>query len=285
MGLPREIPLWSGAPPGGSAEPVTDVVTPTAVDDPGTYERVGRPSLFVYPSENPNGAATLLYPGGGYQHVAIGKGTGDIARQLNGAGITVFVLKYRLPQQGWVGRADVILQDGQRAIRIIRARATEWVIDRDRVAILGFSAGGYGAATLATHFDQYSYPPTDSMDEQYAKPVLAGLMFPVIALDRPFAHIPSRTAIVGADASPESAAKYSPDLFVSSQTPPIFLAHAMDDEVVRPENSLAMYRALAVRHNPVQLHLFQDGGHGLQFGTGTAWMQLFQSWCRYHEFI
>ena len=280
-----EIALWPGALPGAPAQPVTDVMTPTAVDDPGTFEAVGRPSLFLYPSASPNGAAALLYPGGGYQHVAIGKGTGDIARRLNGAGITVFVLKYRLPQQGWANGPETVLQDGQRAIRIIRTRAAEWSVDHNRIAALGFSAGGYGAAILATRFDRPSYPAADAIDTENAKPDLSALMFPVIALDRPFAHIPSRTAIVGADASPELAAQYSPDLSLSSQTPPVFLAHAMDDEVVKPENSLAMYRALAALHKPAQLHLFQDGGHGLQFGTGTAWMPLFLSWSRYHGFI
>ena len=153
------------------------------------------------------------------------------------------------------------------------------------MAVLGFSAGGYGAGTLATRFDQQSYPAADMVDAEYARPDLAGLMFPVIVLDRPFAHIPSREAIVGADASPERAAQYSPDLLVSAQTPPIFLAHAMDDPVVEPQNSFAMYRALMDRHRPAQLHLFETGGHGLQYGTGTAWMQLFLSWSRYHGFI
>jgi acetyl esterase/lipase len=279
-----EIPLWPGDSPGTPSSPEVDVMTPTAEDDPGTYERVGRPALFVYRSAKPSGAAALMFPGGGYQHVAIGKGSGDIARRLNAAGISVFILKYRLPQQRWTAGPDTVLQDGQRAIRLIRARAADWEVDRNRIAALGFSAGGYGAATLATRFGETSYVAADRIDAEDARPDLAGLMFPVIALDRPFAHILSRDALLGAAASSERAAQYSPDRHVSRRTPPTFLAHAADDGAVKSENSLAMYEALVAAHVPTQLHLFQDGGHGLQKGTGRVWMSLFLSWARTHGF-
>ena len=277
-----EIGLWPGDPPGTPVLPDADAMTPTAPDDPGTFERVGRPSLFVYRSDTPNRAAALMFPGGGYQHVAIGKGSGDIARRLNASGITVFVLKYRLPSGRWTGGADIVLQDGQRAMRLIRAKAKQFAVDRERIAVLGFSAGGYGAATLLTRFRQPSYAAGDAIDEEDARPDLAGLMYPVIVLDRPFAHAPSRDALLGPDAPPERAAAYSPDLHVPADAPPTFLAHAYDDAAVPVENSLAMFKALTAARVPAQLHAFQEGGHGLH---GQPWMVLFLAWIRSHGFV
>ena len=142
---PAEWPLWPDQPPGAPAEPDRDEVpVPPASADPGTYERVGRPSLFVYPSERPSGAAALMFPGGGYQHVAIGKGSGDIARMLNAVGVSVFMLKYRLPLGRWAAGPDTVLQDGQRAMRLIRAAAKRLAIDPANIAALGFSAGALG---------------------------------------------------------------------------------------------------------------------------------------------
>jgi len=275
-----EIALWPGPPPGAPADPDSDVMTPTATDDPGTFERVGRPSLFVYAGAAGSGAAALMFPGGAYQHVAIGQGTGDIARRLNAAGITAFVLKYRLPSGRWAAGPDVVLQDGQRAMRLIRANARRFGIDR--VAAIGFSAGGYGAASLVARHRETSYAPVDPADREDARPDLAGLMFPVIALDRPFAHAPSRDALLGAAADARRAARYSPDRLVTAGAPPCFLAHAADDAAVSAENSLAMFKALRAANVPVQMHIFEEGGHGL---ARQPWMDLFLSWARTHGFV
>jgi acetyl esterase/lipase len=286
-GSPAEWPLWPDSPPGAPAEPDADQTSASAAGDPGTYERVGRPSMFVYPSGRPSGAAALMFPGGGYQHVAIGKGSGDIARMLNEIGVAVFMLKYRLPSGRWTAGPDAVLQDGQRAMRLIRANAERLSIDRAQVAVLGFSAGGHGAATLATRHQAHAYEAIDDADAQSARPDIAGLMFPVIALDRSFAHAASRKNLLGANPPDELAARYSPDLHVIADMPPTFLAHAADDEVVPVENSMAMFKALRAADVPAELHVFQQGGHGLHVlgPPNRAWMDVFLPWSNRHGFI
>jgi acetyl esterase/lipase len=226
-----------------------------------------------------------MFPGGGYVHVAMGGR--DIPERLNAAGVTVFVLKYRLPSGRWVAGPDAVLQDGQRAMRLIRANADRYTVDRAMIAVLGFSAGGHGAATLAVRNQDQTYNPIDDADKHSARPDLAGLMFPVIALDRSFAHAVSRDQLLGANATAALAARYSPDLRVTADAPPTFLAHAYDDPVVPVENSIAMYRALRAANVPSELHVFQQGGHGLKL-LGTphrAWMDLFLPWSNRHGYI
>jgi acetyl esterase/lipase len=283
---PVEWPLWPNDPPGTPAEPDVDQTSAPAGTDPGTYEHVGLPSMFIYPSGRPSGAAALMFPGGGYQHVAIGKGSGDIARLLNAAGVSVFIVKYRLPSGRWAAGPDAVLQDGQRAMRLIRANADRLAVDRAKIAVLGFSAGGHGAATLATRFSAQTYDVVDSADRQSARPDVAGLMFPVIALDRSFAHPVSRLNLLGAIPPSDMAARYSPDLHVSADMPPTFLAHAQDDAVVSAENSLAMHKALLAAKIPTELHIFQQGGHGLHLPgrPNQAWMDLFLTWSNHHGF-
>jgi acetyl esterase/lipase len=280
---PWEWPLWPGDPPGIPANPDADEVS-SAAPAPGTYERVGKPSMFVFRSARPSGAAALMFPGGGYVHVAMGGST--IPRRLNAAGISVFVLKYRLPSGRWAAGPDAVLQDGQRAMRLIRANAARYGIDASKLAAFGFSAGGHGAATLVARSGAQTYDAVDDADSQSARPDLAGLMFPVIVLDRGFAHAVSRDRLLGVGAPAEIAARYSPDLHVTSGAPPTFLAHACDDEVVPVENSIAMYTALRAVNVPAELHLFQQGGHGLKL-LGTphrAWMDLFLPWSNQHGF-
>lgn len=284
---PPEWLLWPGDPPGTPDNPDKDQVTLSAqaadAHEPGTYEKVGRPSMFVYQSAKPTGAAALMFPGGGYVHVAMG---GGIPRALNAAGITVFELKYRLPAGRWRAGPDAVLQDGQRAMRLIRANAARCSIDPSKLAVLGFSAGGHGAATLVARSSAQTYDAVDEVDTESARPDLAGLMFPVIALDRSFAHPVSREKLLGPDAPADLAARYSPDLHVTANSPPTFLAHAYDDQVVPVENSIAMFRALRAAHVPAELHVFDKGGHGIKLpGTpNKAWMDLFLSWSNQHGF-
>ena len=285
---PHEWPIWPGTPPGSPADPDVDDETKSAdavaAHDPGTFERVGRPSLFIYPSAEPSGAAALMFPGGSYVHVAMGGGY--IPRRLNAVGISVFILKYRLPAGRWAAGPDAVLQDGQRATRLIRANAARYAIDPSKVAVLGFSAGGHGAATMVARSSAQTYDAIDDADKLSARPDLAGLMFPVIALDRSFAHAVSRDRLLGADAPVSVAARYSPDLHVTPDAPPTFLAHACDDEVVPVENSIAMYTALRAANVSAELHVFQQGGHGLKL-LGTphrAWMDLFLTWSKQHGF-
>jgi acetyl esterase/lipase len=291
---PVEWPLWPGDPPGTPDDPEQDSMTDTAhgSGDPRTFEKVGRPSMFVYPSGKPSSPAVVMFAGGSYVHIAIGKGGGDIARRLNQAGMSVFMLKYRLPSGRWAAGPDAVLQDGQRAVRLIRANAARLGIDRARVAALGFSAGGHGAATLAVRGGDNAYPAVDEADAWSAQPDLAGLMFPVIALDRSFAHAVSRDRLLGPHAAPEVAARYSPDLHVTAFAPPTFLAHAVDDTVVPFQNSMAMFTALRAAQVAAEIHLFEKGGHGIKPSEAESrgpspwpWMKPLLAWCAEHNFV
>lgn len=288
---PGEWRLWSGEGPGAPREIVDEVeqasTQPEPHGDPGIFTSVRYPSMFVYRAANPNGAALLMAPGGSLIRVNIGYGSGDIARRLNAAGVTVFMLKYRLPSGRWSGGANTPLQDAQRALRLIRANARHFALDPARIGVIGFSAGGYVAASLATRPDDRVYQPVDAADRESAAPNLAALLFPVISLDQPFAYAVSRDALLGPNPSPDLAARHSPDRHVSSATPPTFLAHASDDTVVRIENALAMYEALRGARVPAQMHLFENGGHGINIGPLEAprsWLSLFLRWAAERNF-
>jgi acetyl esterase/lipase len=291
-GGPSEWRLWPGAVPGTPAEPVAEIelppTTPAPHGDPGIFTQVRNPSLFVYPSANPNGAAWVMAPGGGMIRVSIGAGTGDIARWFNDAGATVFVLKYRVPNGNWTSGADASLQDAQRAVRMIRTYAPYFQLDPARIGMIGFSGGGYPTAALATRYDADVYEPIDAVDEESAAPNLIALMYPVIALDQPYTLATARAALIGADASPAIGARYSPDRYVSPATPPTFLAHALDDRSVAVGNTLAMHAALVRAGVPVQMHLFESGGHGINLGPLGAprtWSGLFRAWAAQRNFL
>jgi acetyl esterase/lipase len=178
--------------------------------------------------------------------------------------VTTFILVHRLPGEGWARRADVPLQDAQRAIRLIRANADCLGIDQNRIGVLGSSAGGHVAGSLATRFDDRVYDPVDVHDDLPARPDFAALLFPVVSM-ADNAHVPSRTALLGANPSAAERDAYSVDKHVAPTTPPTFLCCAGDDRVVPPANSLALYGALLDAGVKTELHVFQAGGHG--FGT------------------
>jgi acetyl esterase/lipase len=180
------LPLWPDAPPGAAAfthQPLPD-------DWRAAFVRnVARPALHVFRPARPDGRALLAIPGGAYQFVSIANEGLDLAARLEPLGITLFVLTYRLPGEGWAGRADVPLQDAQRAMRVIRANARQYRIDPEQVAALGFSAGGHLAATLATEYDEPVYAPVDDTDRLSARPQAVGSIYPVVTMDeRPWAN-------------------------------------------------------------------------------------------------
>jgi acetyl esterase/lipase len=208
----------------------------------------------------------------------------DVAERMNALGITVFVLTYRLPGEGWTNRADVPLQDAQRAMRVIRSRASQFGLDADRVSALGFSAGGHLAATLATEHSKRTYTEVDEVDRVVARPLAVGLVYPVVTMKNPWTHGMSRSLLLSEAASEAEVERRSPELHVSGQTPPVFIVHAMDDQAVPVENSLRLMNALRDAKRPVEAHLLQEGGHA--FGVGTAdtpsehWIELFDTWLR-----
>ena len=223
---------------------------------------IAQPTLSLYRPERPDGSALLIVPGGGYRHLLFDKEGSEVARRFNRSGILGAVLTHRLPGEGWKERADVPLQDAQRAIRLMRARASEFAIDPARIGVLGFSAGGHVAASLMTRFDARVYAPLDAADRLSARPNFAGLIYPVISMLSPIAHTASREELLGANPGAAEMAASSCERLVSAKTSPAFILAASDDDQVDPQNSLAMFEALRSARVETELHLFQEGGHG-----------------------
>lgn len=261
---------------------------PTALRD-RYVEHVAVPTLTVLRAARPSGAAMLIIPGGGYQRVVIDKEGFETARWLNARGVTAFVLRYRLPGDGWTPRGDAPLQDAQRAVRLIRSRAAELGVGPRRVGVLGFSAGGHLAASLATRHGARVYTPVDGADALSARPDLAVLGYPVILLEPPAVHAGSRTQLLGASPSPERLAALTPSLTVTADTPPTLILHAADDASVPVENATAMFAALRAARIPAEMHIFQEGGHGfglrgIEGKPVAAWPDLMLRWADRHGF-
>lgn len=285
---PTEIvALWPSTPPGGAGLKLTARIVERSTDTDLFHDRyvdsVGMPILTVFRPDKPDGSAVVLCPGGGYVRTVIDKEAFESARRFNASGITVFVLRYRLPGEGWKNGADVPLEDVQRAIRLVRFNAKAYGIDPARVGVLGFSAGGHVAASLATRFAEKVYAPVDAADGIDPRPAFVGLMYPVVTMTAQ-THGGSRQKLLGANPSPEAIAKYSCEQHVGPATPPVFLSYALDDEAVPAlGNGLAMYQALAAAKIPVELHAFAEGGHGfgIRLAAGkpcAAWPDLFLAW-------
>lgn len=256
--------LWPSAPPGAPDPLPQEVVTERAAAHQlrdRIVTHVARPTLTVFRPDRPNGTAVLIVPGGGYQRVALDKEGFETATWLSARGATAFVLRYRLPGNGWRNRTQVPLQDAQRAMRLIRARAKDFAVDAARVGVIGFSAGGHVAAMLSTSSALPTYAPLDEADRLSAKPVVTGLVYPVISMGA-FAHGGSRDELLGPASTPEQLRALSADQQVTAETPPTILFHAQDDTAVPVDNSLLMHAALRRASVLTELHLFAEGGHG-----------------------
>jgi acetyl esterase/lipase len=284
------LPLWPAKPPGASSGAILRRVEERS-NDPAKPDRwvygIERPALVVRRPAKPNGSAVLLVPGGGYGFLAHDNEGLEQAAWLNAIGVTAFILLYRLPGEGWSSRATVPLQDAQRAMRLIRANAGRYGVERNRIAVLGFSAGGHLAGSLATRHAEKVYSPVDAADGEDARPDLAGLVYPVVSLAEPFTHGGSRDNLLGPGASVAARRIASVETRVGPATPPVFLIHASDDGLVPEENSIALYTALRRAERPAELHLFDAGGHG--FGVrlpastpASAWPRLFAAFAARH---
>lgn len=285
------IKLWPGPPPGSPPPP--DLPSPKlqrALVTGGKEYRlngVAAPALFVYRPARANGAALILMPGGGYSYLSVENEGSAPATFYTDFGYTVFVLSYRLPGEGWTNRADAPLQDAIRAIRIVRAEAKTYGIDPERVAVLGFSAGGHVAASLATDHAAPLYPPVDAADRISAKPAAVGLMYAVTTM-KPFeTHSVSRANLLGPNPSPDLVLRRSPLSHIAASIPPCFVACALDDPVVPPACSLDWLTACQAARVPVEGHFFEKGGHGfaLRLSTdnpGALWPDLFRLWLGKH---
>jgi acetyl esterase/lipase len=268
---PPELPLWPGSAPGSAQLDLAETITNRSADPKRPDRAVSgvlHPTLRVFAPKHPSGVGLVIAPGGGYIREAFDREGFEIARLLAGRGVTAFVLKYRLPAEGHAQRADVALQDAQRAMRLVRARATEFGVDRARIGCMGFSAGGHVAASLATRFDAAVYEPLDAIDGESARPDFSILLYPVISMVSGVAHAGSRNALLGPAPSEVEVVTYSADQSVTSRTPPTLIILADDDTTVAPDNSLRYYRALHQAGVSAELHVFAAGKHG--FGTYGA---------------
>ena len=286
------IDLWPGAAPGApNPVPKEEIVfrnNPFNLIDRAAHQ-VAKPNLSLFRPKKANGAAILIIPGGGYSWVVVDKEGYEGAKRFAAEGYQVYVLRYRLPHQGWAAGPDTPLQDAQRAMRVIRARAAQDGIDANKVVVMGFSAGGHVAGSLALKFDQAITPPLDSVDRLSAKPNLAVLMYPVVTMTEPFRHPKSRENIIGLTPTPAAIAAYSLETIVRADAPPLFILHAGDDASVPVENALMLYEAARRGKVAVTLHLFEKGGHGFGLrgiaGTPLAlWPDLVLKWAQDHGF-
>jgi acetyl esterase/lipase len=262
---PQRIPLWEHGAPG----------TPATKPEQ-------EPALFVYRAEPQNAArgAVVICPGGGYAHLAMDHEGRQVAEWFNNLGITGLVLQYRNNSSGH--RHPVPMMDGQRAIRTVRARAAEWNIDPAKIGVMGFSAGGHLASTLATHFDDGDSGAEDPIDRTSSRPDFLILCYPVISMTEAYMHRGSRENLLGKDTDEVLARGLSNELQVTDQTPPTFIFQTDADKAVPAENCVAFYLALRRAGVPAELHIFQDGRHGVGLardlpGTST-WPDRLRDW-------
>ena len=238
------IPLWPTTAPGAQGSAPEDI-----------------PSLTLYPlPQNKSKSGVIVFPGGGYVHLAFDYEGTRVAEWLNAHGMAAFVLKYRL---GPKYHYPVELWDAQRAIRYVRAHAAEFGIEPSRLGVWGFSAGGHLAATAGTHFDNGDTHTSDPIDRQSSRPDFLILAYSVITLEAPYVHLGSLHALLGDKPDPVLVRSLSNESQVSSRTPPTFLFHTTEDQVVPVENSVQFYLALRKAGVPAEMHIYLKGRHGV----------------------
>jgi len=246
---PERIKLWNGRAPIGDGE----------------FDQ-GDARITVYKPEKGNGAAIVICPGGGYGGLAVEPEGHGIAKWLNRHGITGIVLEYRMP----AGRSHVPLLDAQRAMRTVRSNAKAWGIDRAKIGIMGFSAGGHLASTAGTHFDAGDPKAVDPIERFSCRPDFMVLVYPVITMGKK-THEGSKNNLLGKNPDARLVDLFSNEKQVTPQTPPAFLGHAKDDRVVVPDNSKAFSEALEAQKIKVKYLELPSGGHGLNGYKGEMW--------------
>lgn len=274
-----QIPLWPGTPPDAKPTPRPEYTMTghkliggkTVV---GVYN-VSRPTMTVYaPTGENTGAAVVVFPGGGFQGLAMDLEGTDVCDWLTPRGITCVLLKYRVPSKPYDWHCDCrphdfalsvpSLEDAQRALRLVRSHAAQWHIDPHKVGVLGFSAGGYLVAEVSTNFKRRLYAPVDAADKQSSRPDFAVAVYP--------GHLATDDDTL------------NPNVAVSRETPPTFLVQAEDDYVDGVNQSLVYYTALAKAGVPAEMHLYAHGSHA--FGLRrtqlpiTGWPRLVEAWLR-----
>ena len=245
-----------------------------------------KPSITLYLPEKDKatGAAVVIFPGGGYGHLAMDHEGHQIAEWLNSFGVAGFIVKYRHSRSGAGYRHPAPLQDAQRAIRTVRSGAKQWNIDPDRIGIIGFSAGGHLASSLGTHFNNRYSEAKDEIDRASCRPDFMILMYPVISFTEAFTHKGSRRNLLGANPDPELVENLSNEKQVTAQTPPTFIVFGNDDKVVPVENGVAFYMGLKKVGVPAEMHIYEKGRHGFGLGVGadpvSSWPLRCSEWMR-----
>ena len=273
-----QVPIWPGAAP--DAQPVagpesaaTDKDSSIAGKPYLSVRNVSQPTMTVYaPKGNNTGAAVVVFPGGGYEILAIDLEGTEVCDWLASKGITAVLLKYRVPAPrsapnwGAFPQSSMALEDAQRTIGLVRFHAAEWHIDPHKIGVIGFSAGGHLVAATSTHFDRRLYPAVDAADKESCRPDFAMAIYP--------GHL----------SFDDKTLELNPAVPVTHQTPTTFLLQNEDDNVDGVNQSLAYYIALKNAGVPVEMHLYAEGGHG--FGLRrtnlpvTRWTQLAETWLR-----
>lgn len=261
---PVELPLWPNGAPNNNELTGTEQGR-----NNGGVSNVTEPTLTVYPASHPNGMAIIMCPGGGYGGLAMNHEGHDMASWFNTQGITYAVLKYRMPN----GHNEVPLSDAEQAIRMVREHAAEWSVNPQRVGVMGASAGGHLAASLATLYSSDNTRPDFQI-----------LFYPVISMQKGVTHGGSRKNLLGENPSQELEQKYSLERQVSPRTPQAFIMLSSDDDAVPPINGIGYFLALRDHKVPASLHAYPTGGHGWGFRDNFTykrqWTEELEKWLR-----
>jgi len=277
------VPLWSiESIPNYQKSKGKEVIPPR---DIVFIKNVQTPTLQIFlPSkQNANGMAVLICPGGGYSGVAYDWEGTDYAKWFNSQGIAAFVLKYRMPQaESVITSYKAPIQDAQRAMRHIRFNATKFNIDKNKVGVIGSSAGGHLASTLGTHLNTSYYQPKDTIDHELTRPNFMMLIYPVISMKKDITHKGSMRNLLGETPTEELVLQFSNETRVTENTPSTFIIHSGDDNAVPVENSISMYRSLVKNNVKTTIHIFPEGGHGYSLGkskkSAPDWSNLAANW-------
>lgn len=260
-------PLWKNGAPGALGTNPKDI-----------------PTLHAVLPEKPNGAAIIVAPGGGYQSV-VDHEKYNVAEYFANLGLTAFVLVYRV---GPRYQHPAMLHDVARAVRTVRASAKQYNLDPNRIAIIGFSAGGHLAATISVHHDPGDPNAADPIDRVSSRPDLAILCYPVITMDKQKGHLGSLKNLLGPEPKPEHVELMSLELQVRADTPPTFIYHRTFDGIVPVQHPLLYAAALADKNVPFELHVYDHKGHGSVFALNDAidrdWPDRLVNWLRRRGF-
>ena len=281
------IPIYPATIPGAKPTPATYIET-TVTRANGTLgvSKVSLPTLTVFmaPKGIANGTAVIICPGGGYGGLAFSHEGLDVAKRFSEIGVTAFVLKYRLPSDEiMVDKTYGPMQDAQQAIYLVRKNAKKYGIEKNKIGIIGFSAGGHLAATLLTHYDDIKISGAEKIS---LRPDFGVLLYPVISF-QDFPHAGSMRNLLGETPSDEMKAYFSANKNITNNTPPVFLVHSKDDKAVFAENSLMMSEALKANHVETEIYYYATGGHGFGLKNRTSdvdWFGLMADWLKKNKF-